>query len=301
MSRPRAWLAGAARLAAVLPSVLQFVLPFALPVASWAQPLAAPAPAPAAAAARGTAPLWELGVGVGALRLPHYRGSDQTHAWLLPLPYFVYRGQFLKSDRDGTRAVLFNSDRLDFDLSLAASPPTRSQDNRARAGMASLPPTLEFGPNLNVTLARSRDWKLDLRLPMRAVVTLERQPHGAGITAAPNLNLDLRVSDWNLGLQAGPQWGDRRRHAFTYDVTAADATPARPAYSAPAGLAGWAGTAALSRRSGNLWTAMYVRGDSLSGARFADSPLVKTRSNWSAGIAMAWVLTSSEQRVPASD
>jgi outer membrane scaffolding protein for murein synthesis (MipA/OmpV family) len=281
VSRLRAWLAGVVWLAAALPLHLR------------AQPLAAPELVP------GTAPLWELGIGVGALRLPHYRGSDQAHSWLLPLPYLVYRGQFLKADREGTRAVLFNSDSIDFDLSLAASPPTRSKDNRARAGMASLPPTLEFGPNLNLTLARSRDWKLDLRLPVRAVMTLERQPHGAGISAAPNLNLDLRLSDWNLGLQAGPYWGDRRRHAFFYDVTVADATATRPAYSAPSGLAGWAGTVALSRRSGNLWTALYVRGDSLSGARFAGSPLVTARSNWSAGIAMAWVLKSSEQRVQA--
>ena len=43
-------------------------------------------------------PLWELGVGVGALRLPHYRGSDQSHNFLLPVPYLVYRGQILPKD-----------------------------------------------------------------------------------------------------------------------------------------------------------------------------------------------------------
>jgi len=257
------------------------------------QPLAAPEVVP------GTAPLWEVGLGVGALRLPHYRGSDQSHSWLLPLPYVVYRGKFLRADREGTRAVLFNSDRVDFDLSLAASAPTRSSDNRARAGMANLPPTLEFGPNLNLTLARGGTWKLDLRLPVRSVLTLERNPRSAGISASPNLNLDLRLADWNLGLQAGPQWGDCRRHAFFYDVTAAEATSTRPAYDAPAGWGGWTGTLALSRRTAGMWTAMYVRGDSLSGARFADSPLVTARSTWSAGIAVAWVLKSSNERVPA--
>lgn len=259
------------------------------------QPLAAPEVVP------GTAPLWEVGIGVGALRLPHYRGSEQAHSWLLPLPYVVYRGQFLKADREGTRAVLFNSERIDFDLSLAASAPTRSTDNRARAGMADLPPTLEFGPNLNVTLARSRGWKLDLRLPVRGVVTLERQPRGAGISASPNLNLDVRLADWNLGLQAGPQWGDRRRNAFFYSVGAADATATRPAYAAPGGWGGWTGTLALSRRTAGMWTGLYVRGDSLSGARFSGSPLLTARSTWSAGVAMAWVLKRSDQRVPAGD
>ena len=41
-------------------------------------------------------PLWELGLGVGALRVPHYRGSDQDHGWVLPVPYFVYNGEVLK-------------------------------------------------------------------------------------------------------------------------------------------------------------------------------------------------------------
>jgi outer membrane scaffolding protein for murein synthesis (MipA/OmpV family) len=264
-----------------------------------AQPLAAPEVVP------GTAPLWELGIGVGALRLPHYRGSDQAHSWLLPVPYVVYRGNFFKADREGTRAVLFNSERVDFDLSLSASAPTRSSDNRARSGMPDLAPTLEFGPNLNLTLGRGSDWKFDLRLPVRAVVTLERHVHSAGVSAAPNLNLDLRLSgslsEWNLGLQGGPLFGDRRRHAYFYDVDPAYATATRPAYAAQAGFAGWAATLALSKRTDSGWTGLYVRGDSLAGARFEGSPLVKSRSNWSAGIAMAWVLKSSEQRVPAGN
>ena len=246
-------------------------------------------------------PLWELGIGAGAVRLPHYRGSDQAHRWLLPLPYFVYRGQFLKADRDGTRAVLFNDERVDLDLSLAASAPTRSSDNLARRGMPNLAPTLEFGPNLNLTLARGAGWKFDLRLPVRAVFTLERRPERAGFSAAPNINLDLRLDSWNLGLQAGPLWGDRQRHAFFYDVAPAFATPARPVYRAEGGLAGWEGTVALSRRSASTWLGMYLRADSLQGASFVASPLVRTRSNWSAGVALSWVLKTSEQRVPASD
>jgi outer membrane scaffolding protein for murein synthesis (MipA/OmpV family) len=255
----------------------------------------------ACVAARAEQPLWELGVGAAAVRLPHYRGAAQSHSWLLPLPYFVYRGDFLKADRDGTRAVLFNSDRVDFDLSLAATAPTRSHDNAARSGMPDLPATLEFGPNLNLTLARSAAWKFDLRLPVRAGITLQRQPGRTGFSAAPHLNLDLRAEGWNLGLQAGPQWGDQRRHAYFYDVAPAFASSERPAYRARGGFAGWDATVALSRRSGSLWTGMYLRADSVAGARFEGSPLVKSRSNWSAGIAMAWVLKTSDQRVADAD
>ncbi|MBV1733445.1 MAG: MipA/OmpV family protein, partial [Hydrogenophaga sp.] len=42
-------------------------------------------------------PLWEAGIGVATVSFPAYRGSDQHHNFLLPSPYFVYRGEFLKA------------------------------------------------------------------------------------------------------------------------------------------------------------------------------------------------------------
>ena len=45
-------------------------------------------------------PLWEAGVGVATVSFPAYRGSDQRQAFVLPTPYFVYRGEFLKADKD---------------------------------------------------------------------------------------------------------------------------------------------------------------------------------------------------------
>ena len=43
----------------------------------------------------GDLPLWELGLGAYALRLPDYRGSDQSRGYLYPLPYLRYRGKLL--------------------------------------------------------------------------------------------------------------------------------------------------------------------------------------------------------------
>ena len=48
-------------------------------------------------------PLWEAGLGIGALAFPDYRGSDEVNTYPVPLPYFVYRGKFLKADREGVR------------------------------------------------------------------------------------------------------------------------------------------------------------------------------------------------------
>ena len=54
---------------------------------------------PALAAAGQDMPLWEVGAGVAALSFPAYRGSDKVHNFLMPVPYFVYHGDFLKADR----------------------------------------------------------------------------------------------------------------------------------------------------------------------------------------------------------
>ena len=188
-----------------------------------------------AAPALAEQPLWELGLGAAALSLPHYRGSDQSYRWLLPVPFGVYRGQIFRATRDGARAVLLESDRFDFDISLAASPPTRSSDNLARSGMPDLAATVEVGPNLNLTLAQGADWKLQLRLPVRGVVTLGSGAGLIGWTASPALNLDLELQGWNLGLQGGPLAASRANHAYYYDVAPAYATAYRPAYSAPGG------------------------------------------------------------------
>ena len=246
-------------------------------------------------------PLWALGLGVGGLRLPHYRGADQAHGWLLPVPYYVYRGKILRADRDGARALLFDGDRFDLDLSLNASAPAKSGDDPARQGMPDLAATLEFGPKLNVVLARAETWKLDLRLPVRAVTTIESHPHGIGWSAAPVLNLDLRLPVLDLGVQAGPLWGDRRLHGYFYDVAPEFATAARPAYRAPGGYAGWQATSGLSRRSGNLWMGGFVRFDSVAGAAFEPSPLVTSRRQWSLGLAVSWVFATSGTMVSVED
>jgi len=246
-------------------------------------------------------PLWELGIGAGLLSLPHYRGSDQTHTWLLPVPYAVYRGEIFRADRDGARARLLESERLKLDLSVAASPPTRSRDNRAREGMPDLAPTVELGPNLNLTLHRAAGWKLDFRLPVRAVATVERQVQGLGWTASPVLNLDIDRAGWNLGLQAGATWSSRRLNAYFYDVADDQVLPDRPAYRAAQGYAGWQATVALSRRFANHWTGLFVRWDSVGGAVFDDSPLVRRRDAVWLGVAWSWIGWQSEQRVMVPD
>ncbi len=260
---------------------------------------------PAEAAAQHGEPLWEFGLGVAAVRFPDYRGSDQSSAYVLPLPFVAYRGRFLRADRDGARAILFADHRIVVDLSLAASTPTKSKGSDARSGMPDLSGTFEIGPNVNVELWQSADrrFKLDLRLPVREAITLQSSPKSIGVTFSPNLNLDVHnvAGSWNLGMLAGPLYADRRYHEHFYGVAPEYATGTRAAYDAPGGYAGWRATAAVSRRLGNAWLGGFVRYDDLHGAAFAPSPLVRRDSAFTAGFGVSWIFAVSGQRVLVDD
>lgn len=248
-------------------------------------------------------PLWEAGLGVGGLVMPDYRGSSQSRAYALPMPYFVYRGEFLKADRNGVRGTLLDTDRVELNISGAASLPVHSDKNDARQGMTDLKPTVEVGPSLDVNLWRTADHrtKLDLRLPVRAAFTVESSPKSLGWVFSPRLNLDVEdvagFNGWNLGLLAGPLFQSRRYNDYFYSVAPQYAAAGRPAYQAGGGYAGTQVLSSLSKRFKSTWVGAFVRWDTLKGATFEDSPLVRRDQYLAAGLAVAWVLGESSRKV----
>jgi outer membrane protein len=252
-------------------------------------------------------PLWEAGAGIGVISLPDYRGSNESHAYVLPVPYFVYRGEHLKADRNGIRGMLYDSDKVDLNISIGGTIPVHSKDNEARRGMADLKPAIEVGPTAIFTLWRASDQKikLDFRAPLRTSITVESSPKNIGWVFAPSLNLDFKdpagMTGWNLGFLAGPIFNDRRYNDHFYSVSTADATATRAAYQAKGGFAGSQVTMAVTKRFQRYWVGGYTRYDSLAGAVFKDSPLVKTQNNFSAGFAIAWVFNQSGQLVKVED
>lgn len=261
----------------------------------------------ACAAGAAEVPRWELGLGAGGVRMPDYRGSDESRSYLLPFPYFAYRLDWLKADRNGVQARLFDSDRAELNMSLGATPPVRSKNNKAREGMPDLKPMLEVGPSLDFHLWQSAggSTRLDLRLPLRAAFEARSAPRAAGWTFSPRLNLDIAGlgradggrEGWNLGLLAGPLFADSRQNRYFYSVDDSQATADRPAYRARGGYGGMQFLASLSRQFGNAWVGAYVRWDSLHGAVFKDSPLVRRSSYFTGGFAVTWTFARSDERV----
>ena len=250
-------------------------------------------------------PLWEFGLGVGAIAFEDYRGSATTHAYPVPVPYLLYNGKFLKADRDGVRGTLFKQDRLELNVSFNLTTPVHN--DRERRGMPDLRSTVEVGPSLNVHLWRSADAtvKFDLRMPLRAAFTVQAAPKAIGWTLTPQFALDIGnpvgLRGWNLGLLTGPLFAEGRYNRYFYSVAPQYATSARPRYEAAGGYAGTQFLGALSKRFPRFWVGAYARYDTLSGAAFLASPLVQRRSYWSAGVGFAWMIHQSPQTVDVPD
>ena len=250
-------------------------------------------------------PLWEFGLGAGAIAFQDYRGSNTTHAYPLPVPYVVYNGKFLKADREGVRGTLFNQDWLEINLSFNLTTPVRN--DRERSGMPDLRSTVELGPSFDFHLFRSdnRRVKFDLRMPLRYAATVESSPRIIGWTFSPRFNVDLRdpfgLVGWDLGLLAGPLFADHRYHDYFYSVAPQFATASRPQFQAEGGYAGTQTLAALSKRYPKFWVGAYMRYDTLAGAAFVDSPLVQRKSYWTGGFGFAWMIRKSSQIVEIPD
>jgi outer membrane scaffolding protein for murein synthesis (MipA/OmpV family) len=252
-------------------------------------------------------PLWEAGLGIGALSFPDYRGSDESHVYPVPVPYFVYRGDFFKADRNGVRGEFFNRKYAELNISVNATIPVQSNDDRARQGMPNLRSTFEFGQSLDLHMWHASDGKikLDIVLPLRVPITVETSPQLIGWNFSPRLNLDVQnaagFTGWNFGIGAGPMFATRKYHQYFYSVAPQFATPERPAYEARGGYSGGQVISALSKRFTNYWVGAYIRYDNLQGAEFEDSPLVKQKYYLAGGIGIAWMIRQSSRMVEADD
>jgi MipA family protein len=249
-------------------------------------------------------PLWEYGLGIGAVTFQDYPGSNTSRVYPVPIVYVVYNGTFLKADRNGVRGLLLNQDWVELNVSASLSAPVRN--DAARYGMPDLRPTMELGPAVEFHLFHSNEGrvKLDLNLPARAAFTITDSPQAIGWVFEPRLILRFKDAfgeqGWNVDLGSGPMFADKRYHDYFYSVAPQYATAERPAYTAPGGYSGTQLGITLAKRFRKFWFGTYLHYDELRGAVFADSPLVQRDYDWSAGFGFAWILGRSTRLVEVS-
>lgn len=250
-------------------------------------------------------PLWELGVGAGALSTPPYRGAKSRDMYFIPFPYVIYRGSFLRVDREGgIRGKLFSSENVRLDLSMAGNVPVRNNDDGARSGMDDLDPLIEVGAKLSIDLWRSQDrnQRLGFDTPLRGVYSvgspfMEYQ----GITLSPFLNYRLWQEDegtlTRYSVSAGPIFANSRYHDYFYEVDPKFVTPERPEYHPGSGYSGSRVTLSVTRHFRRYVVGAFARYDDLNGAVFEDSPLVETKDYFIFGVVFGWIIGESSTKV----
>ena len=248
-------------------------------------------------------PLWEFGIFSGVAEIPHYPGSSETDTYVLPLPFFIYRGDRVQSDREGLKSVFVDTDHWKINMSLSGKPPVQ-EDNKAREGMPELHPLLELGPALSYFFIREPDLKLYFFSALREVSEWDLlDVRHAGFRGTTELiaqkKIHLRDDDViHCGFRFGAVFSDADYHAVFYDVPAAFATETRMPYRTGGGYSGLIlSSSLLYRFNDRLALGGFLKYDYLPGADFEDSPLVQQDDNITAGIAMIWTARKSSKTV----
>lgn len=274
-------------------------------VARWATMAAALlASAPLAANAQQRLPLWELGGVVGAGYLPDYPAADEYSKRILPLPYFVYRGRIFRSEESGLlRGRILQSERIEFDISVAGALNSKSADNRARAGMPDLDFMGQIGPRLQITLARAaRAAHIDFELPARAVLSTDfSRVHHIGFMSVPELayqHENFFGNGTRVKAGIGLTFADREFQDVLYGVPEEFATASRPAYAAKGGYMGAKLSAGFALPlTASLRVLGQVRGDFHQGAANEDSPLFRSKATGTVLVGAIWTFWRSRQTV----
>lgn len=239
---------------------------------------------------------WELGVGLGSVYGPDYRGADEYRSFTSIIPYVIYQGKFIRADRDGVRAQFFSSDRISFSVSGNAYISPDSDENQHREGMPALGSTLELGPSLNIRLSGENlreGWQL--QLPWRAVFALGGDSNKMiGSVLQPQLVYQHEFPQWRLRYNAGIIFGSDDYHDYYYSVAPQYVTNDRAEYDAHGGYSGYMNSLTLSRQIhvGTIKTrfAFFVRYDNLHGVNFDASPLFQSPNVVRGGAALIWVI-----------
>lgn len=256
-------------------------------------------------------PLWEYGVGLGAVRFWHYPASDQSRDWALPFPTFQYRGEILQADdREGARAYLLRSDLWSVEMGGGGLASVKSEDNDARRGMEDLPWRVQAGPRL---VSRFHP-EYQVKLGIYQVLIF---PDFASLRfqgAISELKLLWHLGDrWNttglwgkakvrsqLGLSA--DFASQEFMQMYYGVSAQEARADRPAYQARAGFLSYSLSYFQSMSHGRQSYYFGASQDFYEKSANRESPLHKSDRNLSLFIGGTYKLGESTRRaVPEAE
>jgi len=242
--------------------------------------------------------LWEVGGAAFGVSQQAYPGSDQQVSRALPLPFFIYRGELLRADRDMAGIRALKTDTYELGVDFAGSFGVGSGTLDARRGMRELGTLVEVGPRLKWRLGSSPDGgQLAAEFPLRAVFDLSDKGAHRGVSFEPKLVYTRQFGTWRYAASAGAIVVDHRLAQTFYQVNPAEAIVGRPAYTAEGGLVSMRLRGSFSGRLSRDWSLFgFVRLDSVAGAANEASPLVRRTTGASVGLGVSYTWLRSQQR-----
>lgn len=251
---------------------------------------------PAQAQNKEALPLWEVGAFATTLSQQAYPGASQNINRALVLPFFVYRGKFLRADEGtvGLRAI--KTDTAEVDIGFGGAFGSNSNDIEARKGMPDLGTLIEFGPRVKWKLGDTPGkGRLRADLALRGVFDLSDGFKDKGLALEPELTFERATSHgWRYSTSLGLVFGDERLADVFYGVAPAYVRADRPAYRASAGLIASRLSVSLTRAlSPNLRVFGFARLASVEGAANLSSPLVRQNTGSTVGLGLTYVIAKS--------
>jgi outer membrane protein len=252
-------------------------------------------------------PLWEFGVGGGAIEVANYPASGERNFIALAAPYIVYRGDMFRvGGEGGMRAVVVETSDFELDLSFGGAFSADSEDNTSRAGMPELDFLFEVGPQL---IYRVKDFKFDqggdgrlkARLQARAVYSTDfNRIDERGFVIEPTLSYQQRgvlFKETGLSVAFSLNFATEKLHDYFYQVDAAFANSNRKPYDAKGGYLGAEISLGLSfpiRK--NIRGFLAGSAQLHQGSANQDSPLYEKDITYSFGIGFVWRLYESDAK-----
>lgn len=248
-------------------------------------------------------PLYEIGAGSVYGVVPHYPGSDEHTALLVPFPSVIYRGDRLRADEDGgVRTRFFYSESFEINLSIGGSLPVSSKDNDEREGMEKLHTIAEFGPGLIYHFYNKRNHdklRFAINVPVRmAISTNIKDTYRRGYVFNPILFsfYELSSSFTIFGSLSG-RWATKEYHDYLYTVGVKDVNDNRPRYEATKGyvLSTYGLALIYNTKKATIFSG-FSYDDATNNAN-RNSPLFVKKSSYSFAIGFTWYFYKSKKMV----
>ncbi len=246
-------------------------------------------------------PLYELGAASINSWTPDYPGSSQGQFRPIVVPTIVYRGDFFRSDSDGTRARLLNKKNYEFSMSFGGNFPVKSKDNNARLGMGTLGQIIQAGPRLMYFLKNEKDLKIYFDIAARtgfAIGSSWRAWRGVGLTGDIGVNYRQKWGSHELFLLLYTSVASYELHKYFYDVSAKDVTANRSEYHSRSGYLGTNFLIGYAKDFSKEFSLFLGAGLSfLDGHVNSRSPLFRENINGKGVIGFKYTLIYSDEKV----